>query len=71
MSNPNTRLMTEQEEAMYDAGLMDGRDNERERIIELLETEMSELESHDGTCDCKIRADELRVAIDLIKGENK
>lgn len=38
MSNPNTRLMTEQEEAMYDAGLIDGRDKERERIINLLQT---------------------------------
>jgi hypothetical protein len=38
MSNPNTRLMTEEEEAMYDAGLIDGRDKERERIINLLQT---------------------------------
>jgi hypothetical protein len=30
--------MTEEEEAMYDAGLIDGRDKERERIINLLQT---------------------------------
>jgi hypothetical protein len=28
--------MTEEEELMYDAGQMDGRDKERERIITLL-----------------------------------
>jgi hypothetical protein len=36
MSNPNERLRTEEEEVMYDAGLIDGRDAERKRIIELL-----------------------------------
>jgi hypothetical protein len=39
MSSPYTRLRTEEEELMYDAGLMDGRDKERERIIKLLEDE--------------------------------
>jgi hypothetical protein len=37
MSNPNTRLRTEEEELMYDAGMMDGAEKERNRIIRLLE----------------------------------
>jgi hypothetical protein len=42
MSSPNTRLMTEEEELMYDAGQMDGRDKERERIITLLRNNFAE-----------------------------
>ena len=48
-----------------------GVEYERERIVKLLEIEMSELEGHNGTCDCKVRADELRIAVTLIKGETE
>jgi hypothetical protein len=60
MSSPYTRLRTEEEELMYDAGLMDGRDKERERIIELLEEA--------GNSEIVVDLDDL---IALIKGENK
>jgi hypothetical protein len=36
MPNPNDRLATEGEEAAYDAGLIDGRREERQRMFELL-----------------------------------
>ena len=58
MSSPNTRLMTEEEELMYDAGVIDGRDKERERIIKLLEVWWE-------------TDQELEELIALIKGENK
>ena len=48
-----------------------GVETERERIIALLEVEASELEGHDCADDCKIRAQELRLGIALIKGENE
>jgi hypothetical protein len=38
MSSPYTLLMTEEEETAYDSGVIDGRDKERERIINLLQT---------------------------------
>ena len=76
MSSPYIRLRTEDEELMYDAGLMDGRDKERERIItafverypnhfvEVIDRGMGETyKSHDNCPQC--------VAIALIKGENK
>jgi len=44
---------------------------ERERIIKLLEEEISEWLSHDGTCDCRIRGEEGKRLLSLIKGENK
>jgi hypothetical protein len=60
--------MTEQEEAMYDAGLMDGRDNERERIIKLLEADICP----DWTFDCCNGAcAAYKSAIALIKGDTK
>jgi len=36
MPNPNDRLMTEAEEAAYDAGLVDGRIEERQKMLDLL-----------------------------------
>jgi hypothetical protein len=36
MSNPNDRLATEAEEAAYDAGLVDGRIEERQKMLDLL-----------------------------------
>ncbi len=58
MSSPYTRLRTEEEELMYDAGLMDGRDKERERIIKTIQEEWAEYPDVDSL-------------IALIKGENK
>ena len=37
MPSPNDRLMTEEEEAAYDAGLVDGRIEERLKMVELLQ----------------------------------
>jgi hypothetical protein len=34
MNSPYTRLRTEEEELMFDAGQMDGRDMERKRILD-------------------------------------
>lgn len=48
-----------------------GEQMERERIIKLLEIEIGELEGHEGSCDCKTRADELRVTIALVEGEEQ
>jgi hypothetical protein len=58
MSSPYTRLRTEEEELMYDAGLMDGRDKERERIIKTIQEEWAEYPDVDSL-------------IALIRGENK
>lgn len=55
----------------FQLGLFEGTKNERERIIALLETEQSELEGHNCHKDCKIRAEELGLAIALIKGETE
>ena len=37
MASPYTLLMTEDQEIAYDAGLIDGRDAERKRILESVE----------------------------------
>lgn len=52
MSSPFTLLMTEQEEMAYDSGLIDGRDKERKRIIELIERRIcfDALADEDGRC---------------------
>jgi hypothetical protein len=44
------------------------RDSERERITKLLEKEISEWLSHDGTCDCRIKGEEGKRLLALIKG---
>jgi hypothetical protein len=65
MSNPNERLRTEEEELMYDAGLMDGRDKERERIIQLLNHLHDEYTDDYGyTMESMV----ISNAIDRIKG---
>lgn len=40
MSSPFTRLMTEEEELMFDAGQLDGRDRERIRIKEIIRQQL-------------------------------
>jgi hypothetical protein len=65
MSNPNERLRTEEEEVMYDAGLIDGRDTERKRIIELLSHLHDEYTDDYGyTMESMV----ISNAIDRIKG---
>jgi hypothetical protein len=49
----------------YDVEL--GRDLERERIVNLLKYEASEWLSHDGTCDCRIRGEEVLRLIEKIE----
>lgn len=58
MSSPYTRLRTEEEELMFDAGLIDGRVGERERIIKLIQ-------------DSWVEYPDVDSLIALIKGENK
>jgi hypothetical protein len=68
MSNPNERLRTEEEEVMYDAGLIDGRDAERNRIIELLNHLHDEYTDDYGyTMESMV----VSNAIDRIKGINR
>lgn len=64
MSNPNTRLMTEEEEVAYDSGVIDGRDTERERIVDLIEGLFTK---------SVVPGYQTAVAdaVALIKGENK
>ena len=64
MSNPNTRLMTEEEEVAYDSGVIDGRDTERERTVDLIEGlfAKSVLPGYQTA---------VADAVALIKGENK
>jgi hypothetical protein len=50
--------MTEEEELMYDAGLLDGRDKERERIVKIIEEQWVEYPDVDSL-------------IALIKGDAK
>lgn len=45
-----------------------GRRAERERIVDLIEREVSEWLSHDGDCDCKVRGEEGSRLIRIIKG---
>ena len=52
-------------------GVRLGALEERERIISLIEDEVSEWFSHDGSCDCKVRGEEGQRLIALIKGENE
>jgi hypothetical protein len=44
---------------------------ERRRIIDLIDREVSEWLSHDGSCDCELRGEEGKRLIELIKGENE
>jgi hypothetical protein len=70
MSDRMSRIIAAGEEfRQYDIEL--GREWERERILNLLELEVSEWLSHDGTCDCKIRGEEGKRLIAIIKGDIK
>lgn len=59
------------EENAYNFGVLVGRNQERERIIELLEYEASEWLSHHGTCDCKVRGEEVLRLISKIKEDDE
>jgi hypothetical protein len=68
--------MTEDQEIAYDAGLMDGRDAERKRIIGLLEQALANhtkvLELRPTRSDSDVRHTICRSyqeAIDLVKGQ--
>ena len=76
MSSPYTLLMTEDQEIAYDAGVMDGRDAERKRIIGLLEQALANhtkvLELRPTRSDSDVRHTICRSyqeAIDLVKGQ--
>ena len=45
-----------------------GRRAELDRIVDLIEREVSEWLSHDGDCDCKVRGEEGSRLIRIIKG---
>lgn len=51
----------------YDIGVLVGTGKERQRIIELLQTEASEWLSHDGECDCRYKGDEVLRLIKKIE----
>lgn len=61
MSNPNDRLRTEEEELMYDAGIID----ERDRIIKLLNHLHDEYTDDYGYT---MESMAISTAIDRIKG---
>lgn len=61
MSNPNDRLRTDEEEAMYDAGIID----ERDRIIKLLNHLHDEYTDDYGYT---MESMAISTAIDRIKG---
>lgn len=64
MSSPNDRLRTDEEEAMYDAGIID----ERDRIIKLLNHLHDEYTDDYGyTMESMV----ISTAIDRIKGINR
>jgi hypothetical protein len=76
MSSPYTLLMTEEEENAYDAGVIDGRDKERERIINLLQTAFDNhtqvLKLRPTRSDSDVRHTICRTyqeAINLVKGK--
>lgn len=75
MSSPNTRLRTEEEELMYDAGLMDGRDKERTRIVGEIERQIcfDAQADEDGRCTHHGgKCYELRQLVNaLVKGWNQ
>jgi hypothetical protein len=78
MSSPYTLLKTEEEENAYDAGVIDGRDKERQRILDLLQAALANhtlvLKLRPTRSDSDMRHTICRTyqeAIALIKGNNK
>jgi hypothetical protein len=47
------------EQNAYDVGVLAGRIQERKEIIDFLEIEASDWLSHDGTCLCRYKGDEI------------
>lgn len=62
MNSPYTRLRTEEEELMFDAGLMDGRDKERSRIL----TDLHKLRAFYANNDMWERATTVDLIINKI-----
>jgi len=60
--NPNDRPMTEAEEVAYDAGLVDGRIEERQRIFKLLTLLRGLAENHSLT-----NAEKMKAIFTLLK----
>ena len=52
----------------YQLGYNAGVKFERDRIVRLLEAQVSEWLSHDGECDCKVKGEEGVRLIGLIRG---
>ena len=52
----------------YQLGYNEGAKFEYERIVRLLEAQVSEWLSHDGECDCKVKGEEGVRLIGLIRG---
>ena len=63
-------LMDELMKTEYYIGIIVGTSKERQRILELLKVEASELLSHDGECGCRYKGDEILRLITLVEGEN-
>ena len=52
----------------YELGYNEGEKFEHDRIVRLLEAQVSEWLSHDGECDCRLKGEEGVRLIGLIKG---
>lgn len=74
MSSPNTRLRTEDEELMYDAGQMDGAEQERKRIIIEIERQIcfdAQTDADDRCSHHGGKCYELRQLIAKLQGGNR
>lgn len=65
VTNPNVTGRTRD----YYAGMTQGRIDERERIIKMLNDRANDWGGHEGNCDCQAKATEDLDLIQLIKGE--
>lgn len=72
MASPYTLLMTEDQEVAYDAGVVDGRVAERERIIKNIQSRVTDLRACSKVDNCRQLADLIESYIpEWTEGENK
>lgn len=67
MSSPFTRERTEDEELMYDGGLVDGRIKERERIVKILQDRYYAIYEEYAACDHAQVRNDLQTKAQTIK----
>jgi hypothetical protein len=61
------KYVDEIEDTAYKLGIVVGKSQEHQRIIDLLQVEASEWLSHDGECDCRYKGDEVLRLIKKIE----